>query len=190
MGRRWVVLVLVGWFALVGGAARPAWAHGGVVTVDDLYAGCHLVVQATPAPETGQVRFTVVVTTPDSEAPIAAAVVEVEAVPAGGGTALTWPLPAEAGQPGYYDALIALPALGEWQFTVRLRWAGQEGTAPFRLTIQGPPPSIVWIIGLVPGVLGLALVAGLRLHGGTTHGGGAAAGAAPLSSGGPGGAAR
>jgi hypothetical protein len=169
MRRRLAVLVLAGWIAMVGAGARPALAHGGVVTVDDIYAGCHLVVQATPTPDAGKVQLTIVISAPDSGAPIANALVEIAAVPAGGGDRITLTVPPEAGQPGFYDATITLPALGDWQFTVRLREAGIEGTVPFTLTVQGPPPSFVWIIGLVPGVLGLALVGWLRLSRGPTQ---------------------
>jgi len=163
MGRRLAVLGLAGWMALVGVAGRPAQAHGGVVTVDDVYAGCHLVVQATPTGDTGQVQFSIVISAPESGDPIADALVEVEAVPAGGGAPLTLVVPPEADQPGFYDATLALPAVGDWQFTVRLHWEGMDGTAPFTLTVLGPPPSFVWLVGLLPGVLGLALVGWLRL---------------------------
>jgi hypothetical protein len=34
------------------------------------------------------------------------------------------------------------------------------------LTVQGPPNRVGWIIGVVPGILGLALVGLVRLRGG------------------------
>jgi hypothetical protein len=136
------------------------------VTVDGIYAGCHLVVQALPTPDSGQVQLSVMVSAAGSGALIVNALVEVEAVPVGGGAAIALPVPPEPGQPGFYDATIALPTLGDWQFWVRLRRAGMKGTAPFSLTVQGPPNRAGWIIGVVPGILGLALVVLVRLRGG------------------------
>jgi len=142
--------------------AAPAAAHGGIVWVDDNYGPYHVVVQTTPGLAERQVRFTIVVSEPDSGAAIADAQVQLHAVLSdtiGGPAPIDLTVPPEAGQPGFYDMPVDMPSYGNWQVSVAVRRAGATGTAVFALPLQPPPDagSPLWWLALLPVLLGVLI---------------------------------
>ncbi|HUS14827.1 MAG TPA: hypothetical protein VM536_07385 [Chloroflexia bacterium] len=147
------------------GDALPAraLAHGGIVTADGDFGPFHLVVQVTPTLETNQVRLTVVVSDPGSGEPISdAQVMASAAASAGGGGRITLPagaVPAEAGQPGFYDGLLTLAGAALWQVTITVQRAGSEGATTFPVNLgSGDFSPILWLAAVLPLVIGAAVV--------------------------------
>ena len=131
-------------------------AHGGSVWFDDAVGPYHAVVQTGATLDDRQVRLTLYVTDPASGDALTGLQVAVQGVVSGtlgtAADALTLTVPAEAGQPGFYDSLLSLPRYGNWQMTFTLRGAAGAGSARFLLPAQAPPglDSPLWWIALLP----------------------------------------
>jgi hypothetical protein len=69
-------------------------------------------------------------------------------------------VPAEVGQPGFYDGSVQMPAYGTWAATLTVRGPAGSGTATFPLPYPAPPglDSPLWWLAALP-----VLVAGAVL---------------------------
>ncbi len=120
--------------------AAPAQAHGGgapqlVATPSGPY---QVYVWTNPnPPRAGVVHVTVALVEPATQRPVLDAAVQVAATPASGGQPVAVPATHEnAVIKTYYEADLALPAAGAWQFTVAHSDAAGSGSASFALDVQ------------------------------------------------------
>ncbi len=134
----------------------PVAAHGGSVWFDGAAGPYHAVLQTGATLDDRQVRLTIYVTDPATGDPLTGLQVAVQGVVAGtagtGADALTLTVPAEAGQPGFYDSPLTLPRYGNWQITLTLQGAAGAGSTRFLLPAQAPPglDSPLWWLALLP----------------------------------------
>ncbi len=136
--------------------ARPAAAHGGSVWFNDDVGPYHAVVQTGATLDDRQIRLTIYITDPATQNPSEGLQVKVQGVVSGtigtGADALALTVPAEPGQPGFYDGPLTLPRYGTWRITVNVQGATGAGTGTFTLPAQAPPglDSPLWWIALLP----------------------------------------
>ncbi len=147
----WTLCSLVGLFW-----PAPVAAHGGSVWFDGVAGPYHAVLQTGATLDDRQVRLTIYVTDPAGSDPLTGLQVAVQGVVSGtrglGADALTLTVPAEAGQPGFYDSPLTLPRYGNWQITLTLQGTAGAGSARFLLPAQAPPglDSPLWWLALLP----------------------------------------
>ncbi len=150
------ILGVLGVFVVTFLPARPVAAHGGSVWFDGEVGPYHAVVQTGATLDDRQVRLTIYVTDPATQDPLTGLQVAVQGVVSGtlgtGADALALTVPAESGQPGFYDSPMTLPRFGNWQITINVQGTAGAASGAFLLPAQAPPglDSPLWWIALLP----------------------------------------
>jgi hypothetical protein len=123
----------------------------------------HAVVQANPTEQERQVRFTIYVTDRATDAPLEGGAVRLQAVLAGapgGAAGVDTSIPAEAGQPGFYDGPVQMSAYGDWTGILSVDGAEGNGKVAFPFPYPAPPglDSPLWWLAALPVVVAGAVL--------------------------------